>query len=277
MEPPDEILRRADLLYKQQRYALAEEHLIKVLEQDRENSHALALLAACSGCLGNAEKAIELARQAIAVDPEDDYSYYLLAWYLPSTGKNREALEAAKSAVSLNTEPCNLAVLATCHLGLDQLDEALAAAQNALELDPSSKDALLTMALVRRARAEREEAEKVLQQCLAVHPDCGEAHEDLAWWLVSRRKTSQAAHHFKTALLIDPTVSTRRDGLAVTFRLDDDIFFAYTRAFLWWESRGFWMKLSTVAFFLPMFFYFAFAEDDERMRPELDFSPEDSA
>ena len=70
------------------------------LELDPYDARALILGAAANASLGDAERAIEYATRAIAVDPEDPLLLYNVACTFSLLGKTRESLDSLEQAVN---------------------------------------------------------------------------------------------------------------------------------------------------------------------------------
>ena len=87
----------------------------------------------------NHDGAIRVYRELIAQDPADPRLHYHLALALHATLDFAPALQAARAAIRLNdTIPEFFALQALIYRGLNRLDDARAAAERGLELDPNN-------------------------------------------------------------------------------------------------------------------------------------------
>jgi len=91
---------------------------------------------------GDTQGAIEAFNASLAIDDTDDYTHWGLGSLLYREGSCPEALPHLQRAAALApAEPAYHAWAAWCLLELQQYDEARAAAQKALDLDPANEDA----------------------------------------------------------------------------------------------------------------------------------------
>lgn len=89
MENP--ALQRAVLLIEQQNFDRAEKELKIALSEKPDSEEALVLLALCKYNVGFYKDALDIINRAIAIDPANDYSLYILALIYLALGKHDSA------------------------------------------------------------------------------------------------------------------------------------------------------------------------------------------
>jgi TolB-like protein/Tfp pilus assembly protein PilF len=83
--------------------------------------------------------------------------------------------------------------------------EAKAAALRAVELDPASADAFVSLGTIKfRYEWNWEEAEQDFRRALEINPSFGMAHHDYAWFLVAMQRFDEGIEHMKLAQRFDP-------------------------------------------------------------------------
>ncbi len=178
-----------------------------------EDSGSLAARAADCRRRGENEEALELCRQALALDPDDAHVLHLigglelergngeaayrfleaavardsfsaaaqetLAAAAVATGRFETAAKALKRVVEAT--PGNLAALGNLGsvlLRLDRRDEAAAAYEQALAMEPRSVPVLCNLAILRAEAGEHEAARALYRRVFEVAPDDAEAYHD---------------------------------------------------------------------------------------------------
>ena len=108
---------------------------------------------------GKHDEAIEQARRAIMLAPNDAYAKLELAEILVYAGRPTEALEHVADAARLDPhgEPRQRYILGLAYFGLEQYEDSVAALTRALELNPdfTRPSAILTSALGHLGEGER--------------------------------------------------------------------------------------------------------------------------
>jgi tetratricopeptide (TPR) repeat protein len=105
------------------------------------------------------DRAEALARQLVAMEPDNGAAFGRLAWVLTERGRYAEAIEAARQAIEL--DPNNYAAWANlgfAAIELDRRDEAIAASREALRLRPGLVSATTNLVAALRAAGQLDEA-----------------------------------------------------------------------------------------------------------------------
>ena len=129
------------------------------------------------------------AEQAVILDPNDPDGYVALAWVLIFTGHPNEALAAVQRAMRLDPRNADAYtyVLGLARLGLMQYKDALIALQRAQERTPEYLDVNVPLAVVYRHLGRGEEARIALERYLgAQRHQTATVDQVLGWWSFKR-------------------------------------------------------------------------------------------
>ncbi len=219
----------------------------QVLRTNPAHPDALYLLGVLSHQIGNQEAAIELMRRAIAVSGEQPRLHEILGLAAMSLGRYKEAetsllrAVASGSAESLN----NLGILRKKQA---RMEEAIAAFERAVQVNPAFADALYNLGNAHWSRKEFEKAAECqrraveaaprhadaraaygqalgalgrhresaaeLQRALELRPGDAQLHCDLAAAWETLREFANAAENYRAALAIEPARHETRHNLA---------------------------------------------------------------
>ena len=163
------LVAEAHRYYANKQLDKAEEEYLQVLQQDKTNVTTLANLAAIELDLGHLETAEINIKQAVALAPEDPYSYFVMGRLRFSQRKYDEAIDAFSRA--------------------SKLDPQDAQAQNFLGLALSEKGL-------------RGPAETALRKAIQIDPGCADAHNNLAVVYITQQPplVELARWHYQKAL-----------------------------------------------------------------------------
>ena len=231
------ILQRAQLLLDQGRYADAADWFQQALALDPNDAQTLSNLAICWAQVPEKHgRAVQAARQAIALDPDVSHHHAVLAITLIDSAKPgqdsmiKEAQASATKALELDPDSSLAhAVLGLTHMRLHRYKEAEAAARQALALNTGNTMAtqVLSMALLHQRKDE--DLRSLVDWQLAENPDEDSAHVSAGFQALLRGKHRKACDHFREALRIDPTNENARDGLIESFRARSWVYGFYLR------------------------------------------------
>ncbi len=160
-------------------------------------------------------KARQLAEKSIALDPEYDKGYSVLASveianvWLGASKSPEEAfmrcIELAKKSIAIRDSPIPHRVLAMIYLLLSQHSAALEEARKAIEMAPNYADAYMTLGLVYNHSDMEEKAVPVLQKAIRLNPYPPSAYyEILAWSYYFLGKYDEAIAKGKGAISVNP-------------------------------------------------------------------------
>lgn len=148
--------------------------LVEELLRSEPEDPATWLLAARAR-LASGTDALAAAQHAVALAPESDVAMRVLAFAHTRAGSGRRGIEVARQAVRTDPEqPWNHAVLALC-LTPTRPREALREAACAVDLDPHDPDLHVTRARVALAAGRRRLAREYAQKALELDPTSTDA------------------------------------------------------------------------------------------------------
>jgi len=186
-------LTRAQLLLAQFRPADAERELMQALAAQPEDTSALALLALSRGEQHKGPEALEAIRTAIGLAPDNAYLHYVHAVTLHQLLRHKDARAAINEAIRLDPEDeDSFTLLASIELAGRDWPAALAAAEQALALNPEHVNAanLRAMALVNLGR--KQEASATVDYALQREPDNAFSHANQGWTCLHRNDPHRA-------------------------------------------------------------------------------------
>jgi tetratricopeptide (TPR) repeat protein len=227
-------LDRAQLLYQQSRYELAEQEVRGALAQTPQDPWAHALLALCLVKQDKLDDAQAAAEQAIVLAPDWGYPHYCRSIILEYRQRFAEAEASAREALTLDPIDANYrAQLASVLYQQGKWNETLAAANEGLANDPehAACSHLRTMALTKLGR--QNDAVTSVDAVLARDPDDAMAHANKGWALLHQSKPREALEHFRESLRIDPTYRYAQQGIVEAVKARNPIYRWMLAYFLW--------------------------------------------
>jgi tetratricopeptide (TPR) repeat protein len=227
-------LTRAQLLYHQSRYDLAEAEVRRVLGQMPHDAAAHALLALCLVHQDKLDEAEQEVGQAIVLEPAWAYPHYCRSIVLEHRNRLADAEAAAREAIQLEPlDPDYSAQLAATLFRQEKWQAAYDACLEGLSHDAEHKacNHLRTMALTKLDR--QSEAVASVDVSLQRDPDDAMAHTNKGWALLHQRKHREALEHFREALRIDPTYEYAKAGIVEALKARNPVYRWMLAYFLW--------------------------------------------
>lgn len=210
---------RAQLLYQQHRFDLAEKELALALAEEPNQAPAHALLALCLVKREQFDEATGHAQVAVGLRPDEPWHYYALAWVWFGREHYEKAEQAIREAIALDPADADYHdLLARTFFMRDRWEEALASSRQALVLDPQHVDALNLQAICLKRLGRVTDAEGDLLHALQVDPDNPATHANLGWTRLQKGDRKQAETHFREALRLNPNLEWARKGVVETLK-----------------------------------------------------------
>ncbi|MEA3189692.1 MAG: hypothetical protein QOD77_274 [Thermoplasmata archaeon] len=173
-------------------HAAAAQRFEQALAHDpaRAMPHAnLGLLHAQRGDWDQARAHLE---QALERGPDDAGTWSSLAQVHAARGDPRSAAACWRQAAALQPTPRRLVQLGAARMALGELDAALAALHEALELDPADPDAWTHLGVALLVRQDLGSALDALQRAIAITPLAHDARHHLALVRLARGEPDEA-------------------------------------------------------------------------------------
>jgi tetratricopeptide (TPR) repeat protein len=166
--------------------------------------------------LGDAD---ELARQALAAEPDNADALHTLGLVAYQSHRLAEAIEHLRRAVSLQPE------VALYHANLGEmcrmagrLDEAIAAGQRAIEINPDNSAALSNLGIALFDQDKFEEALAYYERAIALQSDFAQAHSNYGNALLRLKRFADAEQSYRRALELQPDYADACNNLGTCVR-----------------------------------------------------------
>jgi tetratricopeptide (TPR) repeat protein len=153
---------------------------------------------------GDAQKAADLYREALAEDPHNAHTFYNLALALEQLGDSAAERSALESALAIDPKlaPAHN-LLGLLHFEAGETQQAEQQLTTAVSLDPDFSEAYRNLAVLDGQQGKPKEAEEALRRAIQIDPRYVQAHIDLALLLKSQGRLDEAAAEIGTAIGID--------------------------------------------------------------------------
>ncbi|MFT3823223.1 MAG: tetratricopeptide repeat protein [Chitinophagaceae bacterium] len=210
----DALLSRADLLLRQNRPKEAEKELLQVLQQEPDNDYALSMLGRSKYDQRQFNEGIGLIQQAIRVDPQNGYYFYLLAFGYYQADSNHSAKRYLQRAIELAPYAADFhGLLAMILLEEKDFKQALEKANEGLAIDAENITCLNARSTALNKLRRVDDAISTMQDALQQDPENAFTHTTIGWNLLEKGKHKEADRHFREALRINPNLEGARAGL----------------------------------------------------------------
>ncbi|MCS6958722.1 MAG: tetratricopeptide repeat protein [Pseudanabaenaceae cyanobacterium SKYGB_i_bin29] len=175
----------ANSLVQQKHYEQAIYHYEKLRHQPEYTWDAHFNLALIYQHLGQIEKAIELYRTAIQIQPDRVNSYINLGVLLKQQGRYPEAIDIYQRAITLSPHAGLYSNLANIYLLLDELEKGIECCDKAIALDPDLPHSYDIKGACLEQQGKLEAAIGNYRLAIDKKPDFANAHFNLAHALLS--------------------------------------------------------------------------------------------
>ena len=166
--------------------------------------------------LGDAD---ELARQALAAEPDNAEALHMLGIIAHQSGKLDEAIGHLRRATALAPDaPLYHANLGEMCRMAGRIDEAIAVGRRALELDPDNPGALSNLGIAFFDQGEFTEALRCYDRAIALQPDFTLAYSNRGNALQRLRRFAEAETAYRRALELQPEFADGWNNLGTCLR-----------------------------------------------------------
>lgn len=233
----DSAYRRGQRLFELHRYAEAQQQFVEHLKSNPEDPLAVSYIALCWMHQGKKRRAIQVAGEAIKLDPECIFAHVVLGQTLRAAGKSGEALETLRKALSLDpTRADLLGHIAHVMCDLKRWKESLEYSTQGLQNDPGDRACLHAHSWALIHTGKLEEAEGILRDVLQEHAEDDQALTFLGYIQLKRGQREKALDYFSSALQLDPESELARDGFMDALRMKYPLYGLVVRYLLWISS-----------------------------------------
>lgn len=205
--------------FDQGRYMEAIQEFTRELAESPDDASIFAWISLCHSRLENAKPALESAKKAVGLEPDNDFAFYALAQAYFANNQPKKAEEAIRKAIEL--EPYVSSYFANLAVALGNQSRwkaALEAAETGLELDPEDEFCAQVRAHALSLAGRKQDAIAAAEENIEENPDSPHAHATLGWVQLRRGDHKSAEGHFAEALRLDPNEELARDGLLESLR-----------------------------------------------------------
>ena len=197
----------------------AEELLRRAVRLDPRDTRSRQNLAESLRKQERFVEAVEWYRAVLAIDDEFAPPYAGMGIALFGARRYEEAIAALERALSLDPRLPTAAAL-HLYLGraareLGRFDEAAGHLQRAAEIEPANVEPLLELANLRSRQGRSEDADRILDRVRASGPDALASVLAAAEALRAQREITEAITTYRTALEIDPNYAPALAGLGI--------------------------------------------------------------
>lgn len=227
---------RARILLEQNRYDLAAREVTARLADDPNDPEGYILLGICQ-CNLKDPKAIDTARTAVELTPNEDRAHFVYSLAQLRKGNLDEAERAIRRAIEINCWNSGyFGQLAAIEVGRYRWTEALTAADQGLALDPDDRHCLNLRAVALTKLGRKSEAASTLEGALEKNPEDAYSHANRGWTLLHENEPKKAIEHFRESLRLDPTSAWAKEGMLEALRARS-WFYRRVLQYLLWMSR----------------------------------------
>jgi tetratricopeptide (TPR) repeat protein len=172
-------------------------------DASEESIDILLNLARLYGLNKEMKKSIELLKQAVVMDLDNDRLYHALALAHMSLNENEEAYQNINKAIKLNDKKDTYYFEQGALLErLGQFDQAIAAMKHTLEINPHHSNAHNFIGYIYATKGEDlDKAQSHLEQALTIQPRNGYFLDSLGWIYHKKGEPKQALVHIKKAMV----------------------------------------------------------------------------
>lgn len=212
------------MLFTAKLYKQAEELAKQAIAEDPEDADNYCLLSKIQVNLGQKKEAVQTAQKAVELDSNYEYAHYVLASAYLENYQIDEAVQSAKEAIELDPTSASLHSMAAWALSCrSQYEEALEEAEKSLELEPGNLWGMKEKASILRSLRRFEEAEQLSTEILNAAPNSVSSHLTKGYLAKDTLDTDSMFKHFQNALQISPDDENAHFAMAVAYQAKGDL------------------------------------------------------
>ncbi len=173
---------------------------------------------------GQLDRAEQIYRQILQLDPRHPDALHLLGVIDLETGRLDHALDSIAKAIALDpTNPPYHLDLGEVYRAQGKQAEAKACFEQALRLNPSFANGHINLGIVLMEQGCGAEAEACFREALRLAPDSAIAWNNLANVLITRQELTEARSCLERALILKPSYAEAHNGLGSVWHRTGDL------------------------------------------------------
>ena len=254
----DTRLRHALLYLQHHRPLEAEKELRAHLSQEPTDASAMMLLSVALIEQDKNNDAVEVAKKAVAAEPDNDAAHYHMAKALFAKRDLKAARNSAEGAVKLDPEDAdNYGLLSLILHHQNEHELAITNAERGLAIDPEHLTCLNIRSAELTAQKRFEEADRTMDKALELDPQNPYTHSNTGWAALRQGDHARAMEHFREALRLEPGLENARRGMIEALKARYWIYRQWLRYVFWisnlksgtqrWFIIGIWLLMRFVA------------------------------
>ncbi|MDR3110347.1 MAG: tetratricopeptide repeat protein [Planctomycetaceae bacterium] len=206
---------RAQLLMQTKRTTDAVKELRGIIDDAPDFAPAYALLAFCYvDEVKPPQDPLEIARRAVALDPENAFGHYVVSFILLLRKEYDDADAAIRKAIELDrNDPDYLAFRGVIFMSRNRREEAKQFFLEALAIDPEHHQSLTMLSQIESQLGNVEEAQRIAQLAVKNEPENAHAHIASGYSFIYSNQPKEAFEAFREALRLDSNNEGAREGL----------------------------------------------------------------
>lgn len=223
-ENPEYYITLSDIYLAQGKIRNCKESLEKALEIAPGNNEAILKLAELSLILKDYEKVQKLTNRAIGNDPDNPLAYFIKGYAFLETGDTNSAIGSMIKSIEQDRDYYAAYMQIGLLYSLKNDRIAIDYFNNALRIDPESKEALYAMAMFYQESGDYHAALDYYQKILQIDPENKFAIYNSGYIeLVYNKNFSAARDHFSQVIEIDPEYADAYYNMGYCFELENNL------------------------------------------------------
>ncbi len=231
------LLQRAAQLIQHKRFRDAEQQLLQVLLSEPNHADALSLMAICKSEAGNKGEAINLIKQSISLQPDNDHFLYLHALFLISEGKLKKSESLINHAIAYNPGNADyFGLKASIKLQQKEWQLALDSANQGLACEADNLTCLNIRSTALLKLNKKEESFQTIKEALSQDPENDYTHANMGWGYLEKGQHEKALESFTQSLKLNPGNALAKSGLVEALKARY-LFYRLFLKYVFWVSN----------------------------------------
>lgn len=197
--------KEANELYSKGEYGKAAAILEELVNREPANIRYCNNLALALLQMKETDRALQVAKKAVAAAPENNEAYVLLAQIFEATGDTEKAFIELQRAAKLKSDSAlPYYDMGNILLDLGKIDEALKAFQKVVEIEPHSAESYCNIGEILSKQGKTDEALKAYKKVTELNPDWALPYYAIGALFYDQGKTDEALKAYNKITELDP-------------------------------------------------------------------------